>query len=208
LVPTVLLIEYYANLLILQYLGKPKAYATIEELANMAIMDQLPLLVQDAFDLETAEGVQLDKLGEYAGVSRVGFDFSGPVSLNDTDFRLYIKLAIVQNSAGSSLSDIQSLLSICFPATLFVFDFANMHMGYFLDSNEASTELAEFFVRQGALPKPMGVQLAALIYGPNIDNWFGFRTYYAAGFNNHGFNTYSVYDTDCHWLEYDDTISF
>lgn len=34
------LIDYYANLLILQYVGKPKAYATIQNMAAQAVMPQ------------------------------------------------------------------------------------------------------------------------------------------------------------------------
>ena len=35
------LINYYANLLILQYIGKPKAYATIQTLVNPVVMPQV-----------------------------------------------------------------------------------------------------------------------------------------------------------------------
>lgn len=57
------LIDYYANLLILQYIGQPRAYATIQALVEPTIMDQLPITVQNAFDLETAVGAQLDTIG-------------------------------------------------------------------------------------------------------------------------------------------------
>lgn len=200
------LIDYYANLLILQYRGKPKAYATIQAFVKMFIMDQIPTQVQDAFNLDSAVGVQLDVLGKYAGVSRKGFNFTGPVTLGDDDFRSLIKLAIVENYSGSSLSDIQNLLQIYFANALFVFDYQNMRMSYFLDSTAIGEQLAEFFIRQGSLPKPMGVQLAAVIYVPSIDGWFGMRTYDNAAYNVHGFNTYTTYDSNCHWLDYDDTI--
>lgn len=38
---TLELVQYYANLLILQYLQKPKAYATVEALASLAILPQV-----------------------------------------------------------------------------------------------------------------------------------------------------------------------
>lgn len=199
--------DYYAGLLIIQYRSKSNASAQVRAMATLLAVDLLPLSVQNAFDLDTAEGVQLDNLGQYAGVSRVGFDFSGPVVLGDTDFRNLIRLAIIQNNSGSSLSDIQALLQIYFADVLFVFDHLFMRMSYFLDSNEISTELAEFWVRQGSLPKPMGVQLSALIVVPTIDNWFGFRTYAAPPYNTHGFNVYSQYDLDCHFFNGNDIIS-
>lgn len=200
------IINYYANLLILQYRSKPKAYATVQTLVTPVVMDQLPDAVQNAFELESAVGVQLDVIGKYAGVNRLGADFSGAVTLSDADFRTLIKLAILQNSAGSSLYDIQQLISIFFPGTLQVFDHLGMRMSYYLDSNSFSVSLAEFFILGGYFPVPMGVQLSALIFVPSIDNWFGFSRNAGPGVNVHGFNTNAQYDMDCHWLNNDDTI--
>lgn len=197
---------YYANLLIIQYIGKSKARDTIKAQVEPIIMNQLPVTVQNSFNLETAAGVQLDVLGKYAGVSRNGYDFSGPITLDDSDFRSLIKLAIVKNGTGSSLADIQNLLFIFFPGSFLVFDYKNMHMSYIFDSAFGSRPLAEMFVRNGLLPKPMGVLLGALIYAPNITNFFGFRTYELPGFNVTGFNHYDGYTTDTPWLKYSDAI--
>lgn len=202
------LAEYYAKLLIIQYRGKPKAFASVKELALLAISNQLTAQVQDAFNVDTAVGVQLDTIGKYAGASRNGFDFVGPVTLGDDDYRTLIKVAILENNAGSSLSDIQELIQVFFAGTLYVFDYLGMRMSYFMDSSIGSLTLAEFFVRQGRLPKPMGVQLGALIFGSPINNFFGMRTYGHAAVNAHGFNTYTVYDTDAPWLSYSNAVIF
>lgn len=200
------IIDYYANLLILQYKEKPKAYATIQTIVEPVIMDQLPVAVQDAFGLETAEGVQLDVIGKYVGVSRSAYDFTGPIVLDDDDFRTMIKIGIIKNGFGSSLAEIQELIYQFFTGSLLVFDFKNMRMGYFFDSAIGSRPLAEVFVRTGFLPKPMGVQLAALIYSPDIDNLFGFRTYELPPYNVTGFNDYLDYDMAAPWLNYTDAI--
>jgi hypothetical protein len=42
------LIDYYADLLILQYKQKPKAYATIQTIVKNVIMNQLPVAVENA----------------------------------------------------------------------------------------------------------------------------------------------------------------
>lgn len=202
------LIDYYADLLIIQYKEKPKAYATIQAQVTPIVMEQLPLAVQNAFDLETAIGVQLDVIGKYVGVRRSVFDFTGPINLDDDDFRTLIKIAIIKNTFGSSLSVIQDLLFQFFEGDLLVFDFQNMHMGYFFNSIIGSRQLAEVFVRSNFLPKPMGVELAVLIYAPNINNFFGFRTYELPPYNNHGFNTYSVYDMDAPWINFTYAIYF
>jgi hypothetical protein len=200
------IINYYSGLLILQYFTKPKAIATIQAIVGPVIMDQLPIAVQNAYDLNSAVGVQLDVLGKYAGVSREGYIFSGPVVLGDADFRTLIKLAIVQNNGGSSLADIQKLISIYFPGTLLIFDFKDMRIGYFFDSSVGSDTLAQFIVKQGLLPKPMGVQLGTVVYAANINNFFGFRTYELPGFNVAPFNSYSDYKSGCPWLSYQDQV--
>lgn len=171
------LAEYYAKLLILQYVGKPKAFATIKQTALPFIMDQLPTQVQDAFNINTAIGVQLDVLGKYAGVTRTGYDLNGNlVILDDANFRSLIKLAIVKNNSGSSLADIQALIHLYFANEIFVFDNLNMQMSYLISSSVGSQDLVELFVTEGVLPKPMGVTLSSLVFIPSI-SLFGFTNY-------------------------------
>jgi len=160
------LIAYYANLLIIQYIGKPNAYATIQALVTPVIMDQLPLLVQTAFNMDgSAVGVQLDVLGKYAGVTRSGYGLQGqPITLDDADFTKLIKLAIITNSSGSDFNTIQSLLQIFFANEIFVFDHKDMRMSYYIDSRVGSTNLLELFITENLLPKPMAVQLASPIF--------------------------------------------
>lgn len=63
-------IEYYEDLLLTQYVDKPKARATIGVLVETALCDFLPLEMNNAFDIDTAVGDQLDILGEYIGFNR------------------------------------------------------------------------------------------------------------------------------------------
>lgn len=62
--------KYYTDLILYQYQSKPKAVATIDLLIRQALCDLVPLDVRDAFDIDTAVGVQLDVLGKYIGFSR------------------------------------------------------------------------------------------------------------------------------------------
>jgi hypothetical protein len=200
------LIDYYADLLVLQYRQKPNAYAMIQTLVKPVIMDQLAIQVQDAFNIETAIGVQLDVLGKYTGVTRTGNGFSGPITLGDDDFRQLIKLAILTNNSSSSLATIQSLIHLFFDGKILVFDYQNMHMNYLINANALSLELVELFITEGLLPKPMGVQLAATIYTPYIDTLFGFGSYEAPAVNNSPFNTYEDYILTYPWLKYQDAL--
>lgn len=83
------LVSYYANLLIVQYHNKPKATATIALMANLLFANMALLQVRDAFDWQTATGVQLDIIGAWVGVDRFYkgqlFDFRPWFALIDTD---------------------------------------------------------------------------------------------------------------------------
>ena len=199
--------EYYSSLLILQYKNKVKANLTMEELAGLAIMDQVSLDVVDGFNLDTAIGAQLDVLGEYIGVTRNQFDFSGPVTLSDADFLTLLRIKIVQNSYTSDLSRIQSFLNTYFLNIINVFDYQDMTMSYMFQSAFGSQQLAEVFVKGGFLPRPMGVNLRTTIYAPTANFYYGFRTYDSIAYNVSPFNTYDSYLLTRPWLSYDDGIS-
>lgn len=194
------LIDYYKNLLILQYRGKTKAAGQIEAFIKQVIANQLPLDVQAAFDLDTAVGDQLDVLGKYAGVQRQ----NGLISLDDPDFRIFIKLSIIKNNSGSSLYEIQMLINQFFEGNIFVFDYKTMRMSYYIDESTWSEDLATIAVEQDILPFPMAIERGVNIYGPSeiLNSFFGFRTYVAPVTNASPFNTYDDYNTDWPWLLY------
>lgn len=62
--------NYYANLLIYQYRGLPKAFQTIQMVVNQALCDGLFFLFPAAFNLNTAVGAQLTIIGKILGVPR------------------------------------------------------------------------------------------------------------------------------------------
>jgi len=62
--------QYYANLLIYQYRGMPKAYQTIELVVNQSLCDGLFFAISSAFNLDTAVGEQLTIIGRIVGVPR------------------------------------------------------------------------------------------------------------------------------------------
>lgn len=205
------LIDYYADLLVIQYVGKPKAYATIQALVKMVIMDQLPISVQNAFNLvgpDIAVGAQLDTLGKYLGVTRTGYGFDGlSITLDDDDFYTLIQVATVRNSADASLATIQALLARFFPAgAILVFDYQNMQMSYLISSSVGSQNLIQLFVTEGLLPRPLAVSIPLIIFAPIVDTFFGFRTYFLPAVNTSPFNDYSSYETGEPWLSYADAI--
>lgn len=84
------LIKYFTNLLILQYRNKRKARATIEALTQIAFSNDngeiFPIKVQNAYDLDTATGHQLDILGKYLGKDRkLNFSVDEAFKMDDYD---------------------------------------------------------------------------------------------------------------------------
>lgn len=65
------LIEYYVNLLIIQYYNKTKARDTIMELITAIMVYDISQEIRNGFDITTAVGTQLDLLAKYVGVERV-----------------------------------------------------------------------------------------------------------------------------------------
>lgn len=172
---------------------------------------QLPITVENSFNLvgnSTAQGVQLDILGKYAGVTRFGYGLNGaPITLDDTDFLSFILMSIIKNSSGSSLATIQAFLHQYFDNAVLVFDYKDMRMSYFLNSNIGSQQLAQIFVTSNTLPVPMGVQIGTIIYAPDITDLFGFRTYELPGYNVTSFNSYASYNMASPWLTYADALN-
>lgn len=64
------LVDYYTNLLIIQYHNKLRAKATIALLIQNLIASGVVLDVRDGFNIDTAVGAQLDILGKYIGINR------------------------------------------------------------------------------------------------------------------------------------------
>lgn len=62
--------NYYADLLILQYRGKPRARATIKLGADIYLADGLAFQLNDILDIDTAVGAQLDVIGKILNCPR------------------------------------------------------------------------------------------------------------------------------------------
>lgn len=63
-------IAYYVGLLIIQYYNKSKAQATINAFVTPVVADLIYTQVENAFDLQSAVGAQLDILADYLGAFR------------------------------------------------------------------------------------------------------------------------------------------
>ncbi len=82
------LIEYYVNLLILQYRGKTKAPRTISAIIQALMIYDLMITVENGYNVNSAIGMQEDIIAKYVGAERVATSI-----LIDRTFFGYIEYA-------------------------------------------------------------------------------------------------------------------
>lgn len=211
------LIEYYKELLIIQYNDKPKAKATIDALVRASMIFDVANKVRDGFNIETAVGKQQDILGKYLGTPRVitgtsfsrdyfgfaeygasaPFDFypllkygqeapdaqfrnytestQSLLALNDEEYRIIQKLAVVRNNSNASVKDIDDILFQLFGAECYFIDRMNMTVVSYM-VGEKWARLFNIAKSTGLLPNPAGVG-TGLIVVPDINNIFAYSLY-------------------------------
>lgn len=112
------IIDAYTKLLIIQYNDKPKAIATIQLIAEQMVADGIIFQIQDAFNIETAVGAQLDILGKYIGIDRyytgtditeVAFGFSSPDEDEPTDVEGFASVADFSTKVGIFIGPAEAL---------------------------------------------------------------------------------------------------
>ena len=112
-------LDYYANLLILQYRNKPKARYTIQELVKKATGDFLMYRIYEFFDVDTAVGAQLDVIGRIVGAQRevIGltvdkkyFSFESAPDPNGFSKQGNLKQGVLFKSRRNSKDSVYSLL--------------------------------------------------------------------------------------------------
>lgn len=65
------LVDYYLDLLILQYRGKPNAMAIMRVFLEAMVFFETIIAVENGYDINTAVGAQQDLLGKILGIDRV-----------------------------------------------------------------------------------------------------------------------------------------
>lgn len=206
------IVQAYQDLLIIQYNDKPKARATIALLAEQLLAGGLYWNVQDAFNIDTAVGKQLDILGKYIGVDRFftgdifpddAFAFSdaetSPLSvskgfvdaeditlptgiflgtqdviapqqaMDDTTYRLILRLKIIQNDINHSMKSINDDLYAYFGMDIYCTDNYDMTITYHAVDSSVY-QLLLLALQKQVLPRPMGVGINVVIG----NSFFGF----------------------------------
>jgi hypothetical protein len=229
------IVDYYTNLLIIQYHNKPKAQAMVALFVREMIASNILMQIRDGYNIDTAVGLQLDVIGKYVGVDRfytgqtfsgffsfiiysevnsppsdrIGFadytDFetkegkwlqysdvlSGSLSLGDEDYRVLIKLKIIQNNINHSHQAIDDAMFEFFGTDVYADSVGNMEMYYFVPVDRSN--ILTVALQKDLLPRPMGVRLNYVI--EQNEDFFGFATYDGYSSLITGFSTYADFES-------------
>lgn len=183
--------NYYADLLILQYKTQPKARATIQALIKELYGSGSLLDLVNGFDLDTAVGKQLDTLGKYIGLGRqvkVNIGSSDTNILTDEQYRILLKLKLVQNTNFSSTSQIRTALYELFPNDIRLFDPRTMVYEYQLST--LFNDLVNVIIAEELLPLPMGVGYNINVV-PDLLAIYGYYGYDGLNDNPNGYSDYT-----------------
>jgi len=130
------------------------------------------------FDVDLAVGAQQDILGQILGVSRV-LDFqpsADPAVLDDTTYRLILKVRIAKNQWTGKIQDIYNMFAALFPGTVYLIFTDNQDMTCdVLVIGLSSTLEQELITHDYIVPRPEGVQYsfaypANKIFAYGLDN--------------------------------------
>lgn len=164
--------QYYADLLIIQYNGKPKASATIKTMVSIILQNGILLEVLEAFNPETCVGKQQDILGKWVGVDRYYLGDGTTQILGDDDYRLVLNFKAISNSLDMSCSAIDNILFEFFGNNVICTTDNDLRIFYLV--TEEYFDIASILLQKKVLPKPIGVTIGGLIRNKI---WFGFSSY-------------------------------
>lgn len=113
-------IATYLNRITSQHKTKPKFMALLAaRLGPFIDLARCLEIFDEAFDLDTAAGKQLDIIGEYVGVSRI-LNFQPvaiPALLDDEHYRILLKSKISLNNWDGTTAGVYAIWNQVFPNT-------------------------------------------------------------------------------------------
>ena len=154
-------LSYYLNLFTSEYRLAPNLNAWMETLLS-PLNDTTNMIsgMTEAFDLSYAQGVQLDVLGQIAGVSRtVGFQPTDNVSpiLDDEIYAILIQATIFNNQWDGTIDELYPFWATLFPGgSLNVVDNQNMTATIVL-TGVFSSIIQDLILHNYIVPRPEGV---------------------------------------------------
>jgi len=123
-------------------------------------------------------------------------------ALDDSEYRLLLKLKIILNTSQMSLYDIVTLIKTYFGDTIVVGDGANMWLYYFVASS--ISRIATIAYNERLLPKPIGVGISMFSLDDPTLLW-GFSSYITSSGATIGWSSYSAWAAG-EMLDYTDLL--
>jgi hypothetical protein len=169
--------EYYLDLITSLYRNKPKFMAWLDaSLKRIPYPQELATFMDIAFELDNAEGNQLDVLGSIVGASRqVNFiptDASSSL-LNDTYYRILLKAKIAKNLWNGKIDSLQPIWQSLFPGgAILIRDNQNMTMDVTIFGS-VPLMVRDLVANGYIVPKPQTVRLDNVLYS-NYKPAFGY----------------------------------
>ena len=189
------LLDGYRRLLTSEYKTRPRLTSWLlwlisEGLTHASVVQEF----LEAFDLDLAEGQQLDIIGRITGVSRLlsfyPSDGSIPV-MDDKTYRMVIKARIVQNYWKGNLDELYEAWAVLFPDIILqIQDMQDMTFNVVI-VGEFTTLMRELITNGYIVPKPEGVRINLM----TITDTTGLPLF------SYDLNTYQYSGYTSHWVE-------
>lgn len=119
------------------------------------------------------------------------FNYNNQTALDDSEYRLLLKLKAQLNISAFSLSEIVDMIYAAFGDQLVVGDGCNMRIYYFVA--DAISRITMIAYNEGLLPKPMGVDIGGIFTLTDPNNLWGYSSYLADSGATIGFSSYSAW---------------
>lgn len=177
-------LDYYANLLIIQYRGDTKADATIRVLTRIAagLIFNVALEIPNKYNIDTATGAQLDLLGTIIGIPR---DLNIGYNTPDETYRYFLKFKIIRNVSTTGTNKMENNIYNAFNGDIIIVNNYDMTIDYILMKGVDELTKQVILANQNLLPTPTGVGLKIIF---NIDT----EKIYGLANNNGTVPTYIV----------------
>ena len=154
--------QYYIDLITSEHRDKPNLIAWLDSI--LAIVEAGGVCAESlilALDLDSAQGVQLDILGQLVGQSREVYfqPFIGisPI-LEDGDYRILLKAKIAKNQWKGTIVELQAIWAKLFPdGKIILQDKQNMTMDVIWVEGSFSVIMGELIQNGYIAPKPQSV---------------------------------------------------
>lgn len=172
-------VDNYLKLITGEHRNKPKYMSMLRAVLSYSTdIFALGIDLDDYFDLDYANGVQEDVLGDIVGTSRI-LEWQPELKLSpvldNANFRIVLMAKISKNMWKGGIQDLETTWKILFSTPILIEDNQDMTIDVVIISNGIN-KLTQLMIRNGdIIPKPQSVLVNAYfannnVFGYDIEN--------------------------------------